>query len=200
MASCRNHPDRNAEATCSVCGIELCEECVAPGDGAPSCFDCSITSTGQDLARKQASETARQIPKPPQPRLSRSVRALFAIGFVIICTELALIFFMRPQPMQTAAPSDLDTKKNATAETAADVVLISEGLEEHRRTHGQYPEDLWDLAEYLPEELIERLSDSSTQYELDERGGYSVRFTGKGPHPVAVTAEDRVPKVEGVDR
>jgi len=198
MATCKNHPDRDARTTCTSCGVDLCEECVAPGEGDNLCFDCSISSTGQGLAKKQAQDAARPAPKPPQRRVSRGMRALVACGAVIVAAELAIIFLMKPQATQTLAPSALDAQKNATAETAADVMMVSEGLEEHRREHGRYPDNLSDLAEYLPEDLIKRLRDPSTSYELDTQGGYLVRISAGSPHPVSATSKSPVPRVEGV--
>jgi len=198
MASCKNHPDRDAGTLCASCGVDLCEECVAPGEGEPLCFDCSINSTSQGLANKQMEDAARPAPEPPRRRLSRGMRVLLACGAVIVAAEVAVILLLKPQATQTLAPSALDAKKNATAETAADVMMVSEGLEEHRREHGRYPDNLSGLADYLPEDLIDRLRDPSTSYELDSQGGYLVRISAGSPHPVSATSKSRVPRVEGV--
>ena len=200
MATCHHHPDREAEAACSVCGNDLCEECVAPGEAEPTCFDCSISTAGQDLAKKHAADKLDAIPRPPRPRRSRLVQALVGIGIIVIAVELAIIYFMRPQAQGPVTQAPADARKTAAAETGADIILIREGLEGHRREHGELPEDLWDIAEHLPDEIVDLFSDPSTRYEPKPDDSYSLTLQGQGPHPVTTSSDVATPQLEGIER
>lgn len=48
MNTCQNHPDREADGTCSVCGRFFCDDCLIPYSGTHVCRDCIGTLIPKD--------------------------------------------------------------------------------------------------------------------------------------------------------
>lgn len=201
MNPCTNHPDREAEAICSVCGKPFCGECLAPSDGEPVCFDCSIILTEKELGRERKAEDSVPVQAPAAARspISPAVKALVAVGAVIILAELAVILFMGgPHPTAAGAPPALSEAKAATLGTVTDSIVISQTLESYRATHGHYPDSLSEIADSLPPVLRQRLDDPQTHYSVDEKGAYHLEIKGNAPAPVAMGGELKAPVVKGV--
>ncbi len=197
MATCKNHPEIDARAVCSSCGAEVCEECLAPGEGEPVCFECSIKTAGREAAKQQVVDAQRPTAQK-QRRLFPESRAFLMVTMLIIAGEIAFILLMIPRASEVRQSPNVDPRRRATAVSAADVILVSESVEAYHRERGEYPADLAAVEESLPVELRVLLTDPSTFYELDDQGGYRIVFKGRGPHLVTFSAEVRVPIVEGV--
>ncbi len=182
MPACKNHSDREAIAQCSRCGAYLCEECIAPGDGDVLCFDCSIAVAKEALDHQEKAEAPPLIQPNRSRKFSGPLRFVLALGAVVIAAELGILLFMGPhvqKPNSAAAPL-VSPKKQATAQAAADAVLISQSLEMYRREHGGYPSSLSAIAGALPPGLRATLNDPSTTYTRDPAGGYMLQFKGNG--------------------
>ncbi|HHQ48891.1 MAG TPA: hypothetical protein ENK19_08430, partial [Acidobacteria bacterium] len=162
MAQCKNHPDREAVATCSVCGAPICAECIAPGGEEPVCFDCSIAMAREDLGKETPPETVADQPAiaSRRSRLSPGIKVLMAVGLLIILGELAVILFMGPpRPAPGAPPPGLNAAKAATLNAVTQTIVITQNLEAYKRTHGHYPTSLSEIGSSLPAPLRQRLDD-----------------------------------------
>ncbi len=203
MAQCANHPDREAEAVCSVCEKPVCGECLAPGEGDPVCFDCSITITEKELGREHTVEAALPAPAPavPRSRLSPGITVLLAVGIVIILAELAVVLFMgAPHPSSAGTPPAMSAEKAATLNTVTDSIVVTQSLESYRATHGHYPKQLGEIADSLPAPLRDRISGATTTYTLDEKGGYHLELKeGGAVAPVVAGSGFKAPVLKGVE-
>jgi len=203
MVQCTNHPDREAEAVCSVCGKPVCGECLAPAEGDPVCFDCSITLTEKELGREHEAEAAPPAPAPAarQSHLSTGIKALSAVGIVIILAELAVILFMgAPQPSSTGTSPAINAEKASTLNTVTDSIVVTQSLESYRATHGHYPQQLGEITDSLPAPLHDRISGAATAYTLDEKGRYHLEINeGGGAIPVVAGSGLKAPVLQGVE-
>ncbi len=195
MAQCKNHPDREAVAVCSVCKTPICSECIAPGEGEPVCFDCSISMAEQELGKKTSVEAA-PLPAPAaasREGLSPGIKVLLVLGFIVILGELAVILFVAPpHPAGGGAPA-LSPAKAATLGTVAETIVISQSLESYKATHGHYPADLSEIANSLPAPLRDRINDPSTRYSVDEKGEYHLEIKGDAPRPMVAGSDLKAP-------
>jgi len=187
MAQCKNHPDLEAVATCSVCGAPICAECIAPGGEAPVCFDCSIAMAREDLG-KEAPVNAVAVQPSTATRtggLSPGIKILAAVGALIILGELAVILFMGPtRPAAGAAPPALDPAKAATLGAVTETIVVTQSLETYKAHHGSYPTALSEIASSLPAPLRQRLSEPGTRYSVDGNGAYHLELKGDAQRPV----------------
>ncbi|GEM_PF-6659902 len=202
MARCKNHPQAEAVTQCSACGVHICGECIAPGEGDAVCFDCSIAHTERQLGHEHQTDTP-----PPSPtetaagQLSPAMKAILVLGLLVILGELAVILLMsKPGITRDLAPPSLSPEQAATVEATTDTIAISQSLEAYRATHGHYPADLSEIASSLPAPLRDRLLDPSTVYTTDGKGGYSLEIKGNAPAPVMFGTALKAPMVKGVEQ
>jgi hypothetical protein len=196
MAQCKNHPDREAEATCAVCGAPICSDCIAPGGEEPVCFDCSIAMAREDLDQEAPREAAaiRSAPAAPRSRLSPGIKILMAVGVLIILGELAIILFMGPpKPGGGGAPPGLDPAKAATLDAVTQTIVVTQTLETYRAKHGRYPASLSDIAPSLPAPVRQRLDEPGTRYSVDDTGAYHLELQGGSRRPVMAGSSLKAP-------
>jgi len=180
----------------------MCGECLAPGEGEPICFDCSITMTEKELGREQKMETAppTQAPAASRARISPGIKAILAVGIVIILAEVAVILFMgAPHPSATGTLPGLSAEKAATLETVTDSIVMTQTLESYRAAHGHYPQQLGEIAGSLPAPLRDRINDPATVYTVDDQGAYHLEIKGGAPQPVLSGPDLKAPVMKGVE-
>ncbi len=203
MAQCKNHPQVEAVTQCSACGVFICSECIAPGEGDAVCFDCSIAQTERQLGEDIPPEGPVPVPveEMAERRLSPAIKAVLILGFVVILGELAVILLMSsPRTAGHPAPPALSEEQAATVGATADTIAISQSLEAYKAKNGHYPADLSEIASSLPPPLRDRLLDSSTVYATDGKGGYSLEIKGSAPAPIVFGTALEAPMVKGVEQ
>lgn len=201
MSQCRNHPDREAVAVCTACGGTICEECVAPGAAdSPVCLDCSITETQRRLERDDQTVAAPGAAGRKRSQISPAMRVVIAIGALVILAELGVIYLMSPAPAPASSLAErgsIAAEHLATAQAAADLIVVREALEAYHRDHEAYPETLDPIRSELPVQLAAVLDGSGIRYERTTGGHYKLHSRGAGTRPlvldssaVVITMED----------
>jgi len=190
---CAQHPDREAEGSCSSCSAPLCETCLPPGgEGAATCNKCLALQAAGEVVEKSVEKSEsvelkrqdREEAKKRQARLQRMVPIALVVVIVIVNVFLYL------------GASITETESLEAAETpVAAMVIIDSALREYLRIEGESPDRLAVLLEeYLPTGFIEE-SDlemfnysrpSPRMYELSlavppETPGFNMVFTEGGP-------------------
>lgn len=78
IASCRNHPEREAIGICVECRTRVCTECVTKVDGINYCVHCL------DSLAKRGGEHRRRAERP----MSEVAAAFFAFGWFLVLSAM----------------------------------------------------------------------------------------------------------------
>ncbi len=130
MPPCINHPETEAEATCSVCGRPFCHECLVPGADPPMCTTCAINRAGSQAATEPKGVAAVH-------PASRSHRAFFwTSGVLVLCIigELGWMVLGRSRPATVP-----DTPQMARVLAMDDLILVQSALATAKEDQGRYP-------------------------------------------------------------
>jgi len=71
--NCHNHPDKEAIATCSLCGIDICEECNVEIAGNSYCKECVNKIVTQGIMEKSNQEIETPEPVNVEPNIPETV-------------------------------------------------------------------------------------------------------------------------------
>ncbi|MFC1628064.1 B-box zinc finger protein, partial [Gemmatimonadota bacterium] len=193
VVKCTQHPDREAEGSCSTCSAPLCGTCLpAGGEGPATCNKCLALQAAGEVVEKSVEKTEsielerqnREEAKKRQARLQRMIPIALVLVIVIVNVFLYL-----------GTPITETESLEAAEEPVAAMVIIDSALREYLRIEGESPDGLATLLdEYLPSGFIEesdlvmfRYSRPSLQtYELSlavtpEIPGFNLVFTEGGP-------------------
>ncbi|MFC1500220.1 B-box zinc finger protein [Candidatus Zixiibacteriota bacterium] len=190
---CAQHPDREAEGSCSSCSAPLCGTCLpSGGKEAAICNRCLALQAAGEVVEKSVEKTEsielerqnREEVKKRQARLQRVV----PIALVLIIVAVNIFLYL-------GSPAAMTESLEAVESPVAAMVIVDSALREYLRVEGESPDGLAVLLDvYLPAGFLEE-SDlemftysrpSERSYELSlavppETPGFSMVFTEGGP-------------------
>lgn len=164
MASCTNHPDREAPQVCSGCSRSFCDACVVRFEKLLFCEGCKAKYlAGVDEGpRKPAppGAPARRERKPPSPGNRTLDWALGAAALVFSAIFAVVIIAALATPVKAL----LDDRKLSAAFDG--LVQVGAAIERYRVATGKYPETLDALVPtYLGEVPLDPYAKTAPRYE-----------------------------------
>ena len=196
---CYYHPDRDATATCSVCGKPICDEDIAGyRAGKPVCKICAITTAVEQHAKSKSEQTQKiarlrqQREQQKEKRSRRTITALIVIGAILIAADLAFYLHVKSSIKIENEPINLGAVENEDGESdiyAVGGMLLSAVLQ-YKLDNGVYPDSIdslvhggyisTDIANMAKDEGMYFLVSGDSLYILSEDiDSFNIAFGGK---------------------
>ena len=160
MEMCVNHPDVEAEATCSVCGRPFCHECLVPGSNPPICTTCAINRAGTEVATAPTPVTQRA----PKTHFRRGFLWVAGILSLLIIGELVWMFLQRPAPTRVPQTPEMEQ-----ALAMDNLILVQAALADAFETQGRYP-NLEEIQNAVPHDVAQKIQNGEITMQRTSEG------------------------------
>ena len=187
MARCSNHPEREAGRACSGCGKPICDECVelVEEDGA-FCYDCAVDrQLAEFRGREAAARTGREEALAEKIKVgSRPFLAVAVAVAVLIAGAVGFILYKHFAFNATPAEGSPQQQETWSGdECIANMQEVRVALRAYREDHGNFPQSLEELGNYL--EVKAACPATGAPYVYKVTGsGYEISCPNPGEHGV----------------
>ncbi len=189
-SKCAHHPTRDADVTCSRCGVFLCEQCALPaGKEGHKCIGCAGVGAAEQLEARQVEREERRSElkaKKKKPFEPRHIIGLSLAALIILLN--VIIYFKASIPageMPTAAEHPIPI-----------MFVLDQAIREYAADHDlEVPSSLEDvLGEYIPIEAVSANDLRHFRYRKKSRYTYELQMATSGSKsgPKLVLNEDGV--------
>jgi len=173
---CYYHPDRDAVATCSVCGKPICEDDIAIREGDKViCTMCAIAYEVEKEAKgkEEAAKKAEELKKAEERKKARAARKrltiILFVGIILIGAELGFYVSQRKLPKEAVVYEPPPEIANPSPDNPATVLIVYQGLIKYYTAYKTYPADLGELIKerFIPETYKPLIDRGAFVYETD---------------------------------
>ena len=190
VSKCAQHPFRDANVTCSRCGVPLCEQCALPaGKGDYKCIGCAGVGAAERLEARQVEREERRTELKAKKKKPFELRHTIGLSFVALIVLLNVIIYLKASIPAGEAPT-------AAEHPIPIMFVLDQAIREYAADHEQeVPPSLETLlGEYIPSEVMSADELRHFSYRKNSRYAYELRVTppNKQSDPRLVMTEEGV--------
>lgn len=174
---CYYHPDREATATCSVCGKPICDEDIAGyRTGKPVCKICAITTAveqhakGKSEEKQKLAQLRRQREKEKEIRSRRTLIILLAVGLILIAADVGFYLYAKSSVKIENEPIKIGEIKTDEGENDIYAIggMLLSAVMQYKLDNGKYPDDIESLISggYISKDIADVALDEGIYFSV----------------------------------